>query len=145
VVGLPGVTETERESSFCAWTLLPPVPECLVVCDARSDARFANNLLVLGGPMIQFYAGCPTVSSDGSRLGSFCIIDSHRRHFSREDCQLLVNFADIAVRELESYVATQRRNFGGGAAPDDNLRSPSAWDVGILVVSIGASSSSCYA
>lgn len=38
ITGLP-VTETDRSSSFCAWTLLPVHPEVLVVEDATKDVR----------------------------------------------------------------------------------------------------------
>jgi GAF domain-containing protein len=107
-VGLQGVTETARHSSFCAWTLLPQDPECLVVSDARSDARFRNNPLVSGPPYIQFYAGCPLVSSSGQRMGSLCAIDKYPRHFTSEDCNLLCNLAEFVVRELEVLDAQVR-------------------------------------
>lgn len=138
VVGLPGVTETDRKSSFCAWTLLPSSPECLIVTDARSDARFRNNALVTGPPHIQFYGGCPLVTSSGHRLGSFCVIDVHKRAFTTEDCNLLCNFAELAVRELEAARADDRRAYGDAAVPEDTLREVGAWERGILVVRIGA-------
>lgn len=37
--GLPGVQETSRATSFCAWTLLPKNPEVLIVTDATQDER----------------------------------------------------------------------------------------------------------
>jgi GAF domain-containing protein len=138
VVGLPGATETDRKSSFCAWTLLPSSPECLIVSDARTDPRFRANALVTRPPHIQFYGGCPLVTSAGLRLGSFCIIDTERRYFAMEDCNLLCNFAELAVRELEAARADDRRNYGDGAVPEDTLRELAAWDKGILVVRIGA-------
>eukprot|EP00892_Ulva_mutabilis_P003559 jgi/Ulvmu1/1575/UM111_0003.1 len=134
VMGLPGVTETDRQSSFCAWTLLPQYPECLVVSDARNDARFRNNKLVTGPPHIQFYAGCPLVSSNGMRLGSLCIIDSRTRYFTTEDCNLLSNFAELAVRELEAKRADERLAFE--EQPDEALRGREAWDVGLLSLHI---------
>jgi hypothetical protein len=137
VVGLPGVRETDRKSSFCAWTLLPAIPQCLVVTDARSDARFRNNKLVSGPPFIQFYSGCPLVSSTGLRLGSICAIDVHTRFFTSEDCNLLCNFAELAVREIEAGRASDRRNFGDGAETGSNLRTLASWEHGILVVHIG--------
>ena len=39
IQGLPGVTETPRTTSFCAWTLLPKNPEVLIVQDACEDER----------------------------------------------------------------------------------------------------------
>lgn len=135
VMGLPGVTETDRQSSFCAWTLLPQCPECLVVSDARNDARFRNNKLVTGPPHIQFYAGCPLVCSNGMRLGSLCIIDSRTRYFTNEDCNLLSNLAELAVRELEAQRADLRLAFE--EEPGEIIRGRAAWDVGILVLHVG--------
>ena len=140
IVGLPGVTETDRQSSFCAWTLLPSSPECLVVSDARSDARFKNNKLVTGPPGIQFYGGCPLVTSAGLRLGSFCVIDLHQRVFTAEDCNLLCNFAELAVRELEQQRAASLRESGSPEAAAADLRSADAWARGTLLMHIGAPS-----
>lgn len=136
VVGLPGVTETNRQSSFCAWTLLPRSPEVLVVMDATRDARFRANQLVTGPPHIKFYAGAPLVLSNGHRLGSLCVIDRSPRWFTAEDCNLLCNFAELTVREIERNRAQMRRNFGDDAVPDDCGRSQHAWLVGHMLVHI---------
>lgn len=42
IQGLPGVTETPRTTSFCAWTLLPKNPEVLIVQDAMEDERWSQ-------------------------------------------------------------------------------------------------------
>ena len=39
IQGLPGVTQTSRSTSMCAWTLLPKNPEVLIVQDATKDDR----------------------------------------------------------------------------------------------------------
>lgn len=139
VIGLPGVTQTDRTSSFCAWTLLPRIPEVLVVMDARKDARFKSNALVTGAPGIQFYAGSPLVSSSGHRLGSLCVIDRSPRYFTSEDCNLLCNFAELTVREIESERAVERIN-NPTANPDDTLRPSESWLHGTLIVAIGTPS-----
>lgn len=100
VQGLPG-NQTDRRSSFCAWTLLPTHPEVLVVPDAILDARFKYNPLVVGDPLIRFYAGCPLVGAGGHRLGSLCIIDREPRALGPDMLNLLANFAEMVVRELE--------------------------------------------
>lgn len=99
-VGL-NCSQTDRKSSFCAWTLVPKNPEVLVVLDATEDVRFQANPLVLNDPFIRFYAGAPLVTTQGHRLGSLCIIDRKQRHFDAESCRLLCNFAEVVVRELE--------------------------------------------
>ena len=42
IQGLPGVSETPRTTSFCAWTLLPKNPEVLIVQDAMEDERYCR-------------------------------------------------------------------------------------------------------
>eukprot|EP01025_Chloroclados_australasicus_P031169 TRINITY_DN3148_c0_g2_i1.p1 TRINITY_DN3148_c0_g2~~TRINITY_DN3148_c0_g2_i1.p1 ORF type:complete len:659 (+),score=77.12 TRINITY_DN3148_c0_g2_i1:241-2217(+) len=101
VQGLPGVHETHREVSFCAWTLLPQNVEILVVNDAALDPRFKNNYLVTGEPYIRYYGGCPLVASNGDRLGTLCSIGREPRTFYLQEGYLLSNIAEITIREIE--------------------------------------------
>lgn len=63
--------------------------------------RFRDNPLVTGPPHIRFYAGAPLVTSEGYRLGSLCVIDREPRSFDAESANLLCNFAEMVVREIE--------------------------------------------
>lgn len=63
--------------------------------------RFAENPLVQNEPFIRFYAGAPLITSTGHRLGSLCIIDRKPRELLAESCNVLINLAEIVVRELE--------------------------------------------
>lgn len=107
--GLGDVDRTPRNTSFCAWTLLPAYPEALVVEDAQKDARFKANPLVTGAPFIRFYAGCPLVCSNGLRLGSLCIIDDKPREFDANSCNLLANMAEMVLREIEKDQVLQEQ------------------------------------
>ena len=63
--------------------------------------RFAENPLVQNEPFIRFYAGAPLITSSGHRMGSLCIIDRKPRELEAESLNVLINFAEIVVRELE--------------------------------------------
>lgn len=78
-VGLD-VGQTERNISFCGHTILAREP--LIIANAETDPRFADNPLVTGEPHIRFYAGIPLSDPDGHRLGTFCVIDRRSRHLS---------------------------------------------------------------
>lgn len=129
--------QTGRDVSFCGHTILGATPQILVVEDALQDVRFAGNPLVVGEPYIRFYAGAPLVSSaNGYRYGSVCIIDTrpHKNTFTSEHYNLLAQFAELAVREIEKdkiallqkMVREQRElSISGSASPSDSLRASS--------------------
>jgi len=71
------LTETPRDVSFCRFAMTGD--DVMVVPDARTDPRFADNALVTGEPFIRFYAGAPLVSDAGVPLGALCVIDTKPR------------------------------------------------------------------
>jgi PAS domain S-box-containing protein len=79
--------ETARGIAFCARAL--EVPGLLLVPDARTDPRFADNPGVVGEPFIRFYAGTPLVTSDGATLGTLCVIDRVPRELTAEQLRAL--------------------------------------------------------
>jgi diguanylate cyclase (GGDEF)-like protein len=96
-IGLP-VRETPRDISFCGHAILGV--KVFIIPDATKDERFADNPLVTDEPNIRFYAGCPLRFSDGSMLGTLCIIDQKPRDLNDEDIEALKDLASTAEREL---------------------------------------------
>src|SRR4051812_26058980 len=92
------VSESPREISFCAHTILGP--EVMVVEDAARDPRFANNPMVAAQPRVRFYAGSPLVAAGGVRIGAFAIIDFAPRVLPAADRRLLEQFAAVAMDEI---------------------------------------------
>ena len=100
--------QTPRSLSFCTHALAGDKP--LVVHDALADRRFADNPLVRGEPHIRFYAGMPLVTSEGQRIGSFCIMD-RRPHaaLKEQHRRILMDFAAVAMDLIESRREERRR------------------------------------
>jgi PAS domain S-box-containing protein len=96
-VGL-SVSETSRSVSFCAHTILGA--DVLLIPDTHDDPRFVDHPWVASAPHIRFYAGCPLLTPDGSRVGTLCVIDWRPRRFSEDQRQSLRDLAAWAEREL---------------------------------------------
>ncbi|CAG8863372.1 hypothetical protein PS627_00310 [Pseudomonas fluorescens] len=92
------VAETPRDMAFCAHAL--HVEEALVIPDAKSDPRFADNPLVTDKPHIRFYAGVPLRFADGLTVGTLCALDTAPRMLSDEQLRALRDLARIVEREL---------------------------------------------
>ena len=95
--GLP-VSETERESAFCAVAIHHP-GEALVVPDAREDPRFADYATVLAAPFLRFYAGVPVLDGTGHALGALCVADTAPRTEPFDPALL-----EIMAREAERHL-----------------------------------------
>ena len=92
------VVEIARKQSFCSHVIQGD--RMMVVNDARSDDRFAENPLVTGNPHIVFYAGCPVHAPDGERIGALCAIDRQVRELSAKEAQILRDLAGVLESEL---------------------------------------------
>jgi signal transduction histidine kinase len=93
------LTETSREISFCAHTILGK--DLLVVADAREDARFADNPSVDIAHGIRFYAGAPLITTDGFALGTLCVLDTKPHRLDMEQQQALRALARQVTSQLE--------------------------------------------
>jgi len=90
--------ETPRAQAFCSHTIMQD--ELFVVEDAREDARFADNPLVLGAPHIRFYAGFPLRDADGLALGALCVLDTEPRRLRERERRALGELAAIVADEI---------------------------------------------
>lgn len=98
--------ETPRDLAFCAHTILRP-HEMLVVTDARNDPRFADHPFVTEESGIRFYAGAPLLCTDGSALGTLCVIDRRPRSLSplQERALQVLSRQVVALLELREALA----------------------------------------
>lgn len=132
-VGLEHVTETARDTSFCAHAVQQH--GVFEIADARVDPRFADNPLVVGDPNIRFYAGAPIRLSNGAQVGALCVIDHTPRALDDAQRQLLLDLAGAAGRSLEMGISAQRKGDAArlGLHPQDARA-----DVRDAVISIDA-------
>jgi len=91
------VTETSRETSFCAHAISSRA--ALVVSDTFQDSRFADNPLVTHAPRIRFYAGFP-IFIGANCVGTVCVMDDKPRKIDTEAVGLLRDLATLAEMEL---------------------------------------------
>ncbi|WP_341325975.1 PAS domain S-box protein [Methylotuvimicrobium sp. KM2] len=96
------ITETPRELSFCAHTLLKN--EIFEVPDARIDHRFKQHPLVAGSSNIRFYAGVPLLTEDGLAIGTFCIMSREPKRLTPEQRKVLSDLS-ACTQEIMRLVA----------------------------------------
>ena len=98
-------SEDPRSSSFCSVAIAQE--GVMVVPDAAQDPRVKTFANVTGEPHLRFYAGAPLITSDGHKLGTFCVLDQRPREFSAAQEALLESFAAMAMDELNLRRAVQ--------------------------------------
>jgi excisionase family DNA binding protein len=91
-------TETPRGWAFCNHAIVQDAP--LMVEDAQSDTRFADNPLVTGSARIRFYGGVTLRDGDGQPLGTLCVLDREPRRLRDRELKALEELATIASEEL---------------------------------------------
>ena len=92
--------ETHRDLAFCAHAILNP-SEAMVVPDTFADERFRDNPLVVGGPKIRSYLGCPLTLSTGETLGTLCAIDTEARTFTSTQLEALQLLSEQVMDAIE--------------------------------------------
>ena len=118
--------EPPREQSFCAHAMWET--GLVVVTDASTDPRFADNPLVTGEPHVRFYAGVPLISLEGYPLGTLCVLDTvaHPDGLTPfQEAGLKVLAADVLARlreRRESLARSAAEREARQAANDSDLR-----------------------
>lgn len=107
IIGLDAA-ETPREAAFCAHAIWGN--DILEVADATQDVRFAHNPLVTADPHIRFYAGAPLVTSDGSGIGTLCVIDRVPRALTAVQREVLMHLSKAVILYLERIRAESTKS-----------------------------------
>nr|WP_114453563.1 GAF domain-containing SpoIIE family protein phosphatase [Halopolyspora algeriensis] len=97
--GVSGITEVAREPGLCDSAIKQNAP--YVVHDALADPRTAENALVRGELGVRFYAAAPIRNSEGYRLGTVNVLDTHPREIGDTELTTLQDLADVVMDELE--------------------------------------------
>ena len=139
-VGVSGQRQNRVEESFCQYVIADAAP--LLVDDTRLNPRTATNPAVrdLG---VRAWAGYPVLDGDGQPLGSFCVVDSVPRAWSREDAVLLEVLSRAASAHLRLVTAAkeqevaQRRAEGLAALAERLLTTETAAELVDVVLGDG--------
>lgn len=94
------MSEMPRDISFCGHAILDDTP--LIINDAKTDSRFADNPLVTQSPNIRFYAGQAIRAPDGSKIGTLCVIDRKPKKINDEDVRALTDLAQLVENEFRA-------------------------------------------
>jgi diguanylate cyclase (GGDEF)-like protein/PAS domain S-box-containing protein len=92
-------TETARALAFCDHAIRGD--EVMVVPDMTLDERFDKNVFVLGDPKIRFYAGAPLIASDGSKIGTVCVLDRIPRELTEKQRDVLAQISAFVMSHVE--------------------------------------------
>jgi signal transduction histidine kinase/CheY-like chemotaxis protein len=94
----------KREESLCAQALL--TNDFLVIPDATADEEFRAHPQVVGERNVVFYVGAVLKASDGTALGTLCVIAHEPRNLSESERATLKTLAEHAVLHLEKRQAS---------------------------------------
>lgn len=101
---VPAVPETPKDISFCGHAVAGSPSEALVVEDATTDDRFADNPFVAGDFGARFYAGIPLSFPSGGgilvNIGTLCVIDFKPRKLSDADMDKLRHYSNLVKQEI---------------------------------------------
>lgn len=109
--------ETPISSSFCAHAIQRQ--GIFLIEDATKDERFKGNPLVLGQPMLRFYAGMPLYAGEGVAVGTLCVIDTVPRSLSPGQVKALAILSQQVQARME--LRSERRKLLHAIAANQEL------------------------
>lgn len=105
--------ETRIEASFCAICVMEDEP--LLIADAATDPRLADNELVTGAPFIRSYIGVPIRGDDGTVLGALCGISPEPAAFRADQIAPLAMLAELAEQSIALHGRTRALSLANAA------------------------------
>ncbi|WP_367865871.1 GAF domain-containing sensor histidine kinase [Pedobacter sp. WC2423] len=101
--GLDDIVQNPRDETVCQYTIsISSKEEYFEVPDMSADDRFKEFPAVSGPPNLRYYFGVPLTTSDGSHIGSLCVMDQRLHAQSPEKIELLKIVADEVVNRLKA-------------------------------------------
>ena len=97
--GMQETNETSRGVSLCSLAILDDQPT--IFNNALEEPCLIANPLVAGEFGLRFYAGAPIVTSNGYAIGTVCLVDKEPRPFSEKEKEMLSQFAQNVIDDLE--------------------------------------------
>lgn len=89
--------QNELEHSFCQYVVATGEP--FLIDDARIDPRTADNPSITSMGVVA-WAGAPIRGTDGTVLGTVCVVADEARYWTSGDAAILQALADIAADEI---------------------------------------------
>lgn len=99
------VVSMPREDSVCQYTILEP--DSLEVKDLQLDQRFAQQWYVADAPHLRYYFGIPLKSSQGTHIGTLCVLDPKVKALDPEKIELLQIIAGEVINRLTTLREVQ--------------------------------------
>lgn len=120
------VKEVPRDLSICSHTIQHEQPH--VINDCLEHPVFKTNPLVLGSPWIRAYLGIPVRSVSGNNIGTFCLLDSNARTWSKTEVTIAVALAKLVEHSLvERALKAKESNELNSKQQHNNIQGLGSW------------------
>lgn len=97
--GIEGVATYPRKNTFCTYTINQD--DVMLVPDALTNDQFSSDTAIIADHHIKFYAGTPLTTSDGQKIGTFCVLDTKENDLDKHQQHMLKIIAKQAMKVIE--------------------------------------------